>query len=86
MMSEIKSKLVINQKTDFTPMALVRWLNKTYKTKKSGTVFTMQDVQQYEIRGYLPKQYGGHNIETLVDADVGIKVLRIDFPKETNGS
>lgn len=42
--------------------AIVRWLNDTFKEKKSGLKFTAQDVQGYVKRGRLPKYLGGNSI------------------------
>jgi len=72
-----KKRVVLNRDTDFTPSTLVRWLNSEYKHKSSGREFTIRDVQQYTMRGFLPKHYGGHTIQIIEEDSIGIKVLRI---------
>lgn len=77
----MEKKLVINEETDFTTTALVDHLNKTYSHKKSGSPFTLGDIQQYLRRGFLPKKYGHHPIERVENEKVGIKLIRVDFTK-----
>lgn len=83
MSKKTKKKVVLNRDTDFTPSALVRWLNDEFESKTSGREFTIRDVQQYTMRGFLPKQYGGNVIEVIEEDEIGIKVLRIKPIKES---
>jgi len=46
-----------------TAAILVKVLNHKYGHKKGGEVFKFQDIQQYYLRGSLPKAYGGHKIK-----------------------
>ena len=60
-----------------TQTALVTFLNKSSRfKKKNGNLFTVQDVQGYCRRGYLPKHLGGYPIEK--DNSVkGVKLYNI---------
>jgi hypothetical protein len=73
----VKKKIVLNKESDFTPSALVRWLNENYQAKSSGNQFTIRDVQQYTMRGSIPRQYGGKLIEVIEEDAIGIKILRL---------
>lgn len=37
---------------------VLKWLEETYKIKKTGEPFTLQDAQGYQRRGYIPKYLG----------------------------
>ena len=65
-------ELIINEETDYTTTALVDFLNKKYKSKKTGMRFTLGDIQQYLRRGFLPKKYGHHPIERIENKKVGM--------------
>ena len=41
---------------------IVKWLTDNHKHKKTGTQFTISDVQGYMRRGNLPPYLGGHKI------------------------
>ena len=73
----IKKKIVLHKDSDFTPSTLVRWLNETQHVKGSGKEFTIRDVQQYTLRGSIPRQYGGQSIEIIEEDSIGIKILRL---------
>lgn len=75
------AKFIINTDTDFTASALVDFLKEKYGSKKGGTEFTFQDIQQYMRRGYLPKAYGYHPLKRVENDQVGIKLIRVDFQK-----
>ncbi len=77
MAQETRKKVVLNRDTDFTPSTLVKWLNEEFENKTSGNEFTIRDIQQYTIRGSLPKAYGGHSISVIEEDAIGIKVLRL---------
>lgn len=74
---EEKKRIVLRVGEDFTPSALVRHLNDCFESKGSGKTFTIRDVQQYTLRGFLPKAYGGNSIEIIRQDKIGIKVLRL---------
>lgn len=80
--ASVKQKVVLYQDTDFTPGALVKWLNEKFETKASGNEFSFRDVQQYTMRGFLPKQYGGYAIEVIEDSAIGIKILRLKIDEK----
>lgn len=58
--------ILIDQQNDFTPSQLKDYLNDKIGNKSSGKQFTYQDIQQYTMRGKLPVEYGGFDIETKV--------------------
>jgi len=72
-----KKRIVLRVGEDFTPSALVRHLNECFQSKSSGKEFSIRDVQQYTLRGFLPKAYGGNNIEVIQQDKIGIKLLRL---------
>ncbi len=74
-MSEV---ITIRKDIDFTYARLEKYLNFKYGRKKSGKSFTLQDIQQYALRGHLPKNYGGHKIERIEYYDFGLIILRIE--------
>lgn len=63
---------------DLTLTQLKDHLNKTFKKKKTGTPFTISDVQQYTDpnRAKLPKYLGGNVIE-LNTKIKGVKLYSI---------
>lgn len=75
------ARFVLNTETDFTASALVNFLTEKYGTKKGGTEFTFQDIQQYMRRGYLPKAYGHHPLKWITSEDIGLKIIRVDISK-----
>lgn len=51
------SKTVVIENLSMT--GILKWLTETYKEKKSGKPFELQDVQGYITRGTIPDHYGG---------------------------
>ena len=37
---------------------ILYWMDEVYKVKKTGKGFSLQDVQGYQRRGYIPKYFG----------------------------
>ena len=62
---------------DFTPAKLRDHLNAKFGTKVTGKPFTKGDIQQYEMYGKIPPEYGGHTVRAICCEVIGIKVLRI---------
>lgn len=54
------SKEIVLRKKTLT--GITKWLNETFKLKKSGKPFLLNDVQNYVKRGQLPTYLGGHEI------------------------
>lgn len=44
---------------------ILKWLEETYKVKKTGEPFSLQDAQGYLRRGYIPKYLGSVLIEKM---------------------
>jgi len=70
-------RITLQENRDFTPTALVAYLNKKYTLKKSGTKFNIRDIHQYSLRGRLPDTYGGNSITIISNDTIGIKILRL---------
>jgi len=69
----MKNEIVVSQKT-LTGIKV--WLNETFKQKKTGKEFLLNDVQNYIKRGYLPKYLGNFNV--VPDNSVeGVKLYKI---------
>lgn len=73
--------LILYPETDFTTVRLVDFLNDKYQFKKTGEKFTLNDIQQYLIRGFLPKRYGHHPIARIENEEIGVKLVRVYFDK-----
>jgi len=56
---------------------LARFLNEKVGTKKSGRSFTPQDVQQYCLRGHLPKYLGGAILKVHHNELTGMKFIQV---------
>lgn len=67
----------LTEKRDFTMTALMNYLNKEYGGKRSGAEFNVRDIQQYTIKGRVPKAYGGKKIKVIENKIIGIKILRL---------
>tara|TARA_R110000772_G_C13310332_1_gene440668 strand:- start:65150 stop:65401 length:252 start_codon:yes stop_codon:yes gene_type:complete len=50
------------EEIEMTAAILVKVLNHKYTNKKGGEIFKFQDIQQYYLRGSIPKAYGGHKV------------------------
>lgn len=63
---------------NLTLTQLKDFLNKTFGKKKTGTLFTISDVQQYvdPVRSKLPDYLGGHQI-VLNKKIKGVKLYSI---------
>jgi len=44
---------------------ILKWLEETYKVKKTGKPFSLQDAEGYLIRGNIPQYLGGYLIEKV---------------------
>lgn len=66
---------------DFTTTGLKNYLNEKYGGKKTGRDFTIGDLQQYIIKGRLPKEYGGHPISVRENEEISLKIISVDFVK-----
>lgn len=76
-------KIELDTETDFTPAALRDYLNNRFKNKATGKKFTMQDIQQYVLRGIIPPSYGGgFKVEVIESDEIGIKILRVKGIRE----
>ena len=75
------SNFILNENNDFTVSKLVEFLNDKFKSKKTGSPFTTGDIHQYLRRGFLPKKYGHHPIESIENEDIGVKLVRVYFKK-----
>ena len=71
------TELILQVNKDYTPTKLKDFLNKKFGSKKSGKLFTYQDIYQYVLRGHIPYEYGGHPLTQIDDSGTGIKLLRI---------
>ena len=69
--------LILYINKDFTTRKLVNFLNVKYGQKKDGSKFTLGDIQQYLMRGYLPRAYGHHPIERIYNEETGLKFIRV---------
>lgn len=56
---------------------LTKYLNETYKKKKSGVEFRVADVQNYVRRGYLPRYLGNVTIVTLNNLPTKMYKLKV---------
>lgn len=74
---EVMEVIELKEGRDYTMSALVKALNKEYGSKRSGKEFTLGDIQQYVRRGFIPRLYGGQDIEVVENEKVGVKVLRL---------
>lgn len=68
----MSDKLVENR----TLTGLVSWMNERFSCKESGSKFTVQDLQNYVRRGYIPKYLGG-NLIVPGDAMRDVKLYNI---------
>lgn len=68
--------ILLKEGKDFTYTRLADYLNEIHKTKKSGKIFFPQDIQQYLVRGNLPKYLGGQKISRVKNSS-GLKIIRI---------
>lgn len=71
------ARITLTEGKDFTPTALMKYLNDEHGGKSSGEKFNLADIQQYERRGYLPKKYGGMTIEAIKNDKIGVKYLKL---------
>lgn len=68
--------ITLKEGKDFTYTSLAAYLNEIHSAKKSGIAFNPQDIQQYLVRGNLPKYLGGQKIARIDNAS-GLKIIRI---------
>lgn len=80
-MSKSDKKLILTAYQDFSTSKLVSYLNDKHEGKRTGTPFTMNDIQQYIRRGKLPVRIGNHPIEVIENEEIGVKVIRVHFNK-----
>lgn len=73
-------EIVLIEGKHFSRSGLADFLNKKHNEKKSGEKFTSRDIQQYAIRGNLPKAYGAHPIKEVRYPYLGLFV-EVDFKK-----
>ena len=71
--------ITLNEETDFTTTALIKYLADKYGTKKSGKPFRIGDLQGIMRRGNLPKNYGGYKVEYITNEAIGFKLVRVHF-------
>lgn len=69
------------EKVTITAAMLVDILNHKHGGKSNDKPFKFNDIQQYYLRGSIPKKYGGHKIELKTD-DLGNKTLIVYKDKE----
>lgn len=63
------------EKNEYTTKGFLQYLKRKFKKKPNGVPFTLNDVHQYCLRGYLPYRYGGHHLE--VQNIEGIKIIKL---------
>ncbi len=63
-------------KNEYTISSLKDFLVKKFGKKTTGKEFTIGDIHQYLIRGYLPHKYGGNTI--TVKTQNGIKIITLN--------
>ncbi len=80
-MAEKQTMMLLKAGKDFTTKGLKKFLNDTHGGKKTGKEFTIGDIQQYVIKGALPKEYGGHPLEVRENDEIYLKVISVDFDK-----
>lgn len=66
-------------KLKYTARGLRDHLNDKFKEKKTGKIFSDQDVESYLRRGHLPKYLGGNVLVEVKDQDIimGSKNVRL---------
>ena len=63
----------------YSTRTLAKHLNDNFKKKKGGGPFSVNDIQQYLLRGKLPQYIGGHPITSEEFEDTGLKVISVDY-------
>jgi hypothetical protein len=67
------------ESNEFSDEALVERLMEKCGHKKNGKPFTKNDVAQYQIKGQLPRFYGGNKISTTKKFGVKVNVVEGEF-------
>lgn len=76
--------LILERGKHYTLTTLATYLNEKHGRKKSGEQFNAGDIQKYLTRGHLPMYLGGFVLKSVFDEVMGVKVVAIGDPVETN--
>lgn len=70
-------------KNEFTVRMLAEELSKRFKKEGKKKEFTVNDIEQYLLRGQLPYKYGGNLLEVRdTRGSLGLKTIIVKSPQE----